>query len=208
MTNDRYDVIIIGTGAGGGTLALRLAPTGKRILLLERGGYLQARARQLGRQGGVRRRRLPGTRPGTARDGRGVPSRPALLRRRQHQGLRRRAVSPARARLRRARACRRHLAGLAARLRRVRALLHRRPRSCSMSTASAARIRPSRRASGPIPTRRCRHEPRIQELCDALARRATIPSTCRSASCSTSGRASRRRTAPAFAATPSTAFPA
>ncbi len=40
MTSDRYDVIIIGTGAGGGTLALRLAPTGKRILLLERGGYL------------------------------------------------------------------------------------------------------------------------------------------------------------------------
>ena len=36
----RYDVIIIGTGAGGGTLALRLAPTGKRILLLERGDYV------------------------------------------------------------------------------------------------------------------------------------------------------------------------
>src|SRR3954469_2736652 len=35
-----YDVIIIGTGAGGGTLAHRLAPSGKRILLLERGGYL------------------------------------------------------------------------------------------------------------------------------------------------------------------------
>ena len=37
---EHYDVIIIGTGAGGGTLAHRLAPTGKRILLLERGGYL------------------------------------------------------------------------------------------------------------------------------------------------------------------------
>jgi choline dehydrogenase-like flavoprotein len=36
----RYDVIIIGTGAGGGTLAYRLAPTGKRILLLERGDYV------------------------------------------------------------------------------------------------------------------------------------------------------------------------
>jgi choline dehydrogenase-like flavoprotein len=35
-----YDVIIIGTGAGGGTLAHRLAPSGKRILLLERGDYL------------------------------------------------------------------------------------------------------------------------------------------------------------------------
>jgi choline dehydrogenase-like flavoprotein len=40
MSSDHYDVIIIGTGAGGGTLAHRLAPTGKRILILERGGYL------------------------------------------------------------------------------------------------------------------------------------------------------------------------
>jgi len=37
---NHYDVIIIGTGAGGGTLAYHLAPSGKRILLLERGGYL------------------------------------------------------------------------------------------------------------------------------------------------------------------------
>lgn len=36
---DRYDIIIIGSGAGGGTLAHRLAPSGKRILLLERGDY-------------------------------------------------------------------------------------------------------------------------------------------------------------------------
>ena len=36
-----YDVIIIGTGAGGGTLAYRLAPSGKRILLLERGDYIR-----------------------------------------------------------------------------------------------------------------------------------------------------------------------
>lgn len=38
--NNHYDVIIIGSGAGGGTLAYRLAPTGKRILLVERGGYV------------------------------------------------------------------------------------------------------------------------------------------------------------------------
>jgi len=37
---DRYDIIIIGTGAGGGTLAQALAPTGKRILLLERGDFV------------------------------------------------------------------------------------------------------------------------------------------------------------------------
>jgi choline dehydrogenase-like flavoprotein len=37
---ERFDVIIIGTGAGGGTLANTLAPSGKRILLLERGNFL------------------------------------------------------------------------------------------------------------------------------------------------------------------------
>ena len=37
---DRYDVIIVGSGAGGGTLFHALAPTGKRVLLLERGGYV------------------------------------------------------------------------------------------------------------------------------------------------------------------------
>ena len=41
MADDQhYDVIVIGTGAGGGTLAHRLAPTGKRVLILERGDYL------------------------------------------------------------------------------------------------------------------------------------------------------------------------
>ena len=35
-----FDVIVIGSGAGGGTLTRHLAPSGKRILLLERGGWL------------------------------------------------------------------------------------------------------------------------------------------------------------------------
>ena len=38
--SNHYDVIIIGTGAGGSTLAHRLAPTGKKILVLERGDFL------------------------------------------------------------------------------------------------------------------------------------------------------------------------
>jgi len=38
--SDHYDVIIIGTGAGGGTLLHKLAPSGKRILVLERGPFL------------------------------------------------------------------------------------------------------------------------------------------------------------------------
>jgi choline dehydrogenase-like flavoprotein len=35
-----YEVIVIGSGAGGGTLVRHLAPSGKRILLLERGDWL------------------------------------------------------------------------------------------------------------------------------------------------------------------------
>ena len=40
MSSERYDVVIIGSGPGGATMAWRLAQTGKRILLLERGDYL------------------------------------------------------------------------------------------------------------------------------------------------------------------------
>ena len=42
--SEKYDIIIIGSGAGGGTLARHLAPSGKKILLLERGGWLQREA--------------------------------------------------------------------------------------------------------------------------------------------------------------------
>ena len=40
MNSDHYDLIVIGSGPGGASLAHRLAPTGKRILILERGDYL------------------------------------------------------------------------------------------------------------------------------------------------------------------------
>jgi choline dehydrogenase-like flavoprotein len=41
MSNgNHYDVIIIGSGAGGGALAHRLAPSGKKILIIERGDYV------------------------------------------------------------------------------------------------------------------------------------------------------------------------
>jgi len=40
----RFDVIIIGSGAGGGTLARCLAPSGKSVLILERGDWLKREA--------------------------------------------------------------------------------------------------------------------------------------------------------------------
>jgi choline dehydrogenase-like flavoprotein len=39
-TQSEYDAIVIGTGAGGGTLALHLAQAGKNILILERGPFM------------------------------------------------------------------------------------------------------------------------------------------------------------------------
>ena len=39
-SSTHYDVIIIGSGAGGGTLAYHLAPSGKKILILERGDFV------------------------------------------------------------------------------------------------------------------------------------------------------------------------
>ena len=43
-STSHYDVIIIGSGPGGGAVAHKLAPSGKRILILERGGYLPREA--------------------------------------------------------------------------------------------------------------------------------------------------------------------
>src|SRR5262245_34924786 len=37
---DHYDIILIGTGAGGGTIAPQLVASGKRVLILERGEFL------------------------------------------------------------------------------------------------------------------------------------------------------------------------
>lgn len=42
-----YDVIIVGTGAGGGTLTHKLAATGKKILVLEQGDFLAKESSEL-----------------------------------------------------------------------------------------------------------------------------------------------------------------
>lgn len=47
IDDQHYDVIIIGTGAGGGTLTRKLASTGKKILVLEQGEFLEKESSQL-----------------------------------------------------------------------------------------------------------------------------------------------------------------
>ena len=121
---DAYDVIIVGTGAGGGTLARHLAPSGKRILLLERGGWLPREpANWLAQDVFVNNRYIS---PETWYDSKGKAFQPqvhyfvggatklygAALYRLRPAGLRR-APPP-----------RRHLARLADRLRRAGAVLH------------------------------------------------------------------------------------
>ena len=95
---DAYDVIIIGTGAGGGTLARHLAPSGKRILLLERGDWLPREPQNwLAQDVFVDNRYVS---PDTWYDDerQAVPAADPLLRRRRDQALRRRALPAARRR--------------------------------------------------------------------------------------------------------------
>lgn len=40
MSTEHYDVIVVGSGAGGSAVAYRLTQAGKRVLLLEKGGHL------------------------------------------------------------------------------------------------------------------------------------------------------------------------
>ncbi|HEY7901135.1 MAG TPA: GMC family oxidoreductase [Caulobacteraceae bacterium] len=42
--SSHFDIVVVGSGAGGATLAQRLAPTGKSILILERGEHLPREA--------------------------------------------------------------------------------------------------------------------------------------------------------------------
>ena len=121
---EHYDVIIIGSGAGGGTLAHTLADSGKRILLLERGDFLPREMDNWDPEAGVRRRQVHLRGHLVRRRRQAVPAAGALLRRRRDQAVRRRAVPAAPAGLRRAQARRRRLAGVAARLRRLRAVVH------------------------------------------------------------------------------------
>ncbi len=89
---EHYDVIIIGTGAGGGTLAHTLAPSGKRILLLERGGFLPREKENWDPECRLRQGSLHLARLVEGQGRQAVPARSPLLRRGRHEALRRRPL--------------------------------------------------------------------------------------------------------------------
>ena len=199
---DAYDVIIIGTGAGGGTLARHLAPSGQAHPPSRARRLAAARAAELVGPGRVRGQPLRLAGHLVRRERQALPARCPLLRRWSDEDLRRRAVPASQGGLRRAAASRRHLAGVADRLRRAGAVLHAR---------GAALPRPRRAGRGPdrasferaVPASR-----RVARAADPAARRrprgsrATGRSTRRAGSCSTSP---TRRSRPASAVRPATA---
>ena len=92
---EHYDVIIIGTGAGGGTLAHTLAPSGKRILLLERGNFLPREMENWDPEPVFVDGRYISPDTWYDADGTRVPTAGALLRRRRDEAVRRRALPAA-----------------------------------------------------------------------------------------------------------------
>ena len=202
--DEPYDVIVIGSGAGGGTLVHRLAPSGKRILLLERGDWLPREPQNWSAADVFVDNRYISARHLVRRgDGQGLPAAGALLRGRRDQALRRRALPPARGGLRRAAPPRRRLAGVADRLRRAWSPTTRRPSSSTRCTERAARTRPSRPPARPTLPGGLATSRASSSSPTTSRRPATSRSTRPAASCST-----RRtwRTAPASAAPPATAF--
>ncbi len=177
------DVIIVGSGMGGATLAAGLAPTGARILILERGEQLQDTpetrdARAIFQRGSYRPNE-------TWTDGSGsaVQSRQLLLCRRQLQVLWRRAdplprqdfapIAHAEGRRRAGRSTTTSWSpGTPT------------PRASIGCAARSATTRPSRAHSAPYPFPAIPDEPAIAAVRERLRRIGLHPVRCRSASTS------------------------
>ena len=99
---ESYDVIIIGSGAGGGTLARHLAPSGKRILLLERGDWLPREPQNWSDQDVFVDNRYVSAGHLVRRERQAVPAAGPLLRRRRDEALRRGPLPASQGGLRRA----------------------------------------------------------------------------------------------------------
>ena len=198
-----YDVIVIGSGAGGGTLVHRLAPSGKRILLLERGDWLPREPQNWSRGGRVRRQPLHlGGHLVRRRDGEGRSSRRCTTS----------SAAPPSSTARRSTGCARRTSASCATTTASRppgrsattrwSPTTRRPSSSTRCTARAARTRPSRRPARPIRSRPCRTSRASSSSPTTSPPPGTIPSTPPAGSCSTRP---TWPTAPASAAPPATA---
>ena len=154
-----------------------VAPSGKRVLILERGDWLPREIENWDAEAVFVDNRYVSPDTWYDEDGQGVPAADPLLRRRRDEVLRRRAVPAARARLRGAQAPRRHLARVADRLRRSWSRTTRRPSSCTRCTANRGEDPTEPPSSAPYPFPPVSHEPRIQQLYDDLqqGRAAPVP---------------------------------
>ena len=170
-----FDVIIIGSGAGGGTLARHLAPSGKSILLLERGDWLPREPENWSAEDVFVKNRYVSSDMWYDKHGKPFqPGRP-LLRRRRDQDVRRRSVPTAPGRLRRAAsittASRRPGRSATTSWSRTTP----RPSRCTTCTVRAAKTRPSRRPARPIRIRPCRTSRGSSSSHDDLARAGYHP---------------------------------
>ena len=95
---DKYDIIIVGSGAGGGTLAHALTDSGKKILIIERGDYLKREIENWLPESVLQRKSLSHKRGLVRQKGQTFHSRHELVRRRQYQSLRSCTSSPSQGR--------------------------------------------------------------------------------------------------------------
>ena len=86
------DILIIGSGAGGGTLARSLRGSGARVLILERGSYLPREPENWSPLAVFEKNRYKPEERWEDRSGRPFRPRCTLLGRWEHQGLRRRVA--------------------------------------------------------------------------------------------------------------------
>ena len=203
---DHYDVIVIGSGAGGGTLAHTLAGIRQADPAARARRLPPAGDGQLGPPAGVRRRQVHLGRHVVRRRRRAVPAAGPLQRRWGDEAVRRRAVPAAPGGLRRAAPRRRRLTGVAADLRRLRAVVlagrvavpgprqrRRGPhRRAPLEALSRGRPCPTNHGSSSCPT--------------SWPPAATTRSTPRAASCSTRPTGPRARASAARGATATRAW--
>ena len=159
------DIVIVGTGMGGGTLAWALKDSGLNVLLVERGQFLPREPENSQPDHVFIKKRYVTSKPWyDAKTGKPVPARRLLLGGREHQDVRGLPASVPSQRLLRDRPPRRHVAGLAVPLRR--------PRTVLRQGRTALRG-----------ARRSRRGPHRTRALDPLSLSAAQPRTCCGAAC-------------------------